>query len=196
MTGNMCGPLSWRVLCSDPDVRYLSKTEYTPAALFLILESMGGTWCMYEKIVMGKKLDPATIKFSPETTRQIKEYNENLPVVLRQILHDLTMWDSIPNTSKKTRYMSRNVQQFIDTYELKNDEPKDSAQDSSDDDAPDDAPPDAPAAAWSAAPSAQPASALQSSPPPPAPPPAGSQSPPSLTTLIFFPPKPTSLLLQ
>ncbi len=24
MTGNMCGPLSWRVLCSDPDVRYLS----------------------------------------------------------------------------------------------------------------------------------------------------------------------------
>ena len=27
MTGNACGPLSWRVLCSDPDVRYLSRFE-------------------------------------------------------------------------------------------------------------------------------------------------------------------------
>jgi hypothetical protein len=101
------------------------QTEYTPAALFLILESMGGTWCMYEKLVMDKRI-----------IRNYPNYKKDLDLILRQTLYDLTMWDSIRNTPKHTRYMSHNVQKFIDAYGLKNDEPQDGADDSSDDDAP------------------------------------------------------------
>jgi len=109
------------------------KKQYTSTAVFLILESMGGTWCMYEKLVKDKKLDAATTTFSPETAKQIREYEQNLPVVLRQTLYDLTMWDSILNSPKKTRYMSHNVQKFIDAYDLDNNEPTDSLHESSDD---------------------------------------------------------------
>jgi hypothetical protein len=129
--------------------RQRPKKQYTPAALFLILESMGGTWCMYEKLVKDKKPDAAPIAFDPNYAKQSREYEQNLRVILRQTLYDLTMWDSILNSPKKTRYMSHNVQKFIDAYGLDNNEPTDSLQESSDDDAPD-APP--PAAAWPEAP--------------------------------------------
>ncbi len=99
------------------------KTIYTPAALFLILESMGGTWCMYLKFVMDK--------------RQIRTwdlYREDRDLVLHQMLYDLTMWFSISNTPKKTRYMSSHVQAFIDTFQLENNELTDGTVPSSDDD--------------------------------------------------------------
>jgi hypothetical protein len=99
---------------------------------------------MYERLVRDKKPDAATTTFDPNTTKQIREYDQNLPVVLRQTLYDLTMWDSILNSPKKTRYMSRHVQSFITAFELENNEPTDSLQDSSDDEAPPDAPADAP----------------------------------------------------
>jgi uncharacterized protein (DUF302 family) len=102
---------------------------YSPAALFLILESMGATWCMWLQNTAITKRTPAL--------------DEERDTIFRQILYDLTMWDSIANEDKKTRYVSAYTEGFIKTYKLSNSEIVDAnAPASSDDEAPADAAPD------------------------------------------------------
>jgi hypothetical protein len=114
-----------------------NKKTYSDAATFLILESMGGTWRMYLKLVRGKKPDSmnATM-FIAGKNGQIREYEENRDLVLRQMLYDLTMWYSMQNRPHKTRYMSHHVQAFITAFGLDNSELTNSNVDSSDDDGP------------------------------------------------------------
>jgi hypothetical protein len=49
MTGNMCGPLSWRVLWDDPDVRYLSDGKWDRVffhgTTFFLGRLLWACWC-------------------------------------------------------------------------------------------------------------------------------------------------------
>jgi len=100
------------------------KKRYSPAAVFLILESMGGTWKLW--------LDNETRK---NIASQEIEYKQRKTLLLRQVVYHLTMWRSIANAPKRTRYMSKYVALFIDKHELVNqDDPDPAAPPSSDDD--------------------------------------------------------------
>ena len=102
---------------------------YSSAALFLILESMGATWCMWLKNTGIKQRTP--------------ELDRLRAIIFRQILYDLTMWDSIANPDKKTRYVSAYTAGFIAHFKLSNTEVVDNnAPPSSDDEASGDAAPD------------------------------------------------------
>ncbi len=88
---------------------------------------MGATWCMW--------LQNTAIK------KRTTKLNEQRDTIFRQILYDLTMWDSIANEDKKTRYVPAHTAGFIKTYKLRNTETVDNdAPFSSDDEAPGDAP--------------------------------------------------------
>jgi predicted nucleic acid-binding Zn-ribbon protein len=102
------------------------KKRYSPAAVFLILESMGGTWMLW--LENEKRKD--------EPSKQ-DVYKEQKTLLLRQIVYHLTMWRSIANAPKRTRYMSKYVALFIDKHKLVNqDDPDPAAPASSDDDEP------------------------------------------------------------
>jgi hypothetical protein len=97
---------------------------------------------MYLELVKGKKPDPLTgTMFVRGKNGQIKEYEANRDLILRQMLYDLTMWYSMANTPKKTRYMSHHVQAFITAFGLANSENTTGTVDSSDDDGPGPPPP-------------------------------------------------------
>jgi hypothetical protein len=99
-----------------------TQTLYSPAAAFLILESMGGTWAEY----LANESDAQTAKAK----------HDRRVLVLEMLLYDLTMWFSMANVPH-TRYTSRNVQKFITAFELPTLElANDQAASSSDDDAP------------------------------------------------------------
>lgn len=106
----------------------------TDAALFLILESMGGTWCVYLQNKAKRPPAQSAAVFDPDYSQNQKEYQDKRDVILRQMLCDLSMWFSISNAPKRTSYMSHHVQQFIDKFELTNDEEANGDAYSSDDD--------------------------------------------------------------
>ena len=108
------------------------QKQYSPEALFLILESMGGTWCMYMDNE-GKQIDE---HFTAD------DYKKRKAVLVEQVMYDITMWDSIQNSPKRTRYTSKYVQDFIKYFGLENDDTTSrQANESSDDEDPPDAPP-------------------------------------------------------
>jgi hypothetical protein len=115
------------------------KKTYSDTATFLILESMGGTWRMYLKLVRGKfkKTEQQNrASWSMSTQQEFKTWEEHRDLILRQMLYDLTMWYSMANSPKKTRYMSHHVQAFITAFGLDNNEFTTGTVDSSDDDGP------------------------------------------------------------
>jgi hypothetical protein len=81
----------------------LERTEYSPCALFLILEAMGATWAMYLRI--SKKPHSAS-------------YNAKCTLIVEQMLYDIAIWDSIENSPKPTRYTSHHVSAFIEHFGL------------------------------------------------------------------------------
>ncbi len=92
---------------------------------------------MYLELVKGKKPDGQNgFAFKSVVNGQIKKYEDNRDLVLRQMLYDLTMWYSMENRPHKTRYMSHHVQAFITAFDLDNNELTNSNVDSSDDDGP------------------------------------------------------------
>ncbi len=100
------------------------KKTYSPAAVFLMLESMGGTWMLWLENDARKN-----------NASEQDEYKEKKKLLLRQIVYHLTMWRSIANAPKRTRYMSKYVALFIDKHKLVNqDDPDPAAPPSSDDD--------------------------------------------------------------
>jgi hypothetical protein len=100
-----------------------TKKSYTDASLFLILESMGGTWKMYLDRVKGKKPPEQTVNtFNLQLSNETKAWEADRDLVLRQMLYDLTMWFSIRNNPKKTRYLSHNASEFIAAFGLDTDE--------------------------------------------------------------------------
>jgi hypothetical protein len=98
------------------------KKTYTPAALFLILESMAGTWRLH--------LDNEK---TPKNQRSLA-YDLKQQLVLRQVVYDITMWNSIANRPIHTRYHSHLVKEFIDNFKLVHSEPETELQPSSDED--------------------------------------------------------------
>jgi hypothetical protein len=121
------------------------KTTYTPQALFLILESMGATWCAYLKRILNVPKPDAAKQtgFDLAASLALDAWNANLLLVCRQMVYDLTMWYSIQNTPKHTRYASAHVTSFITAFGLTTNELLDGKVESSDDDdAPAPAPPD------------------------------------------------------
>jgi DNA repair exonuclease SbcCD ATPase subunit len=79
------------------------QIQYSPCALFLILESFGGTWAKCVSIV--------------ENPNHSK-YEARCKLIVEQLLYDLTMWDSIANEIKPTRYTSHHVAEFIKHFKL------------------------------------------------------------------------------
>ncbi len=121
------------------------KTIYTAQALFLILESMGATWCAYLKRVRDVPKPDAAKQtgFDLAATQALETWNANLLLICRQMVYDLTMWYSMDNTPKHTRYTSAHVASFINAFGLNTQELQDGrAESSDDDDAPGPAPPD------------------------------------------------------
>ncbi len=82
---------------------HIEKVEYSPCALFLILESFGGTWANCLRVL--------------ENSAHSK-YEARCKLIVEQLLYDLTMWDSIANEIKPTRYTSRHVTEFIKHFKL------------------------------------------------------------------------------
>jgi predicted nucleic acid-binding Zn-ribbon protein len=121
------------------------KTIYTAQALFLILESMGATWCAYRKRILNvTKPDEAKQSgFDLAASQALDAWNADLLLVCRQMVYDLTMWYSMQNTPKHTRYASAHVTSFITEFGLNTNERLDGKVESSDDDdAPGPAPPE------------------------------------------------------
>ncbi len=81
----------------------IEKTQYSPCALFLILESFGGTWAKLLSILE-----------RPEH----KYYEKRCKLIVEQLLYDLTIWNSIENDIKPTRYTSHHVAEFIKHFKL------------------------------------------------------------------------------
>jgi hypothetical protein len=102
----------------------VTKRQYSTAATYLHLESMGATWCVYEQ--NEKKI----AKLLPGADRT--ELDKRRLTVLRQMIYDLTIWFSILN-DKHTRYASANVTAFIQAFGLVHNEPADGDQPSTDD---------------------------------------------------------------
>jgi hypothetical protein len=59
---------------------------------------------------------------STSRTLTAAERQENKDTLIRQMVYDLTMWYSIENVTKRTRYTSRYVQEFINFFNLENEE--------------------------------------------------------------------------
>ena len=114
--------------------------QYSHEALFLLLEAMGGTWCMYRK----NEDDFAKISDSdPHYQTHKDNYNKHKDVLVRQLVYDITVWDSIANPTKHTRYASKHVRDFIEHFKLESNDlasARNQLESSDDDDAPD-APP-------------------------------------------------------
>jgi predicted nucleic acid-binding Zn-ribbon protein len=95
------------------------KTTYTPQALFLILESMGATWCAYRKRVLDVPKPVVNVgTFDSTLQTRLDAWNADLLLVCRQMVYDLTMWYSMRNTPKHTRYTSAHVTSFITEFGL------------------------------------------------------------------------------
>jgi hypothetical protein len=100
------------------------RRMYSENALFLILESIVTTWRMHVRSQQqhtGKTISD-------------KDYDNNQALFLRQTLFDLTMWYSISNDVKTTRYTSPYLNEFIKHFQLRNDEIPDNHTDASTDD--------------------------------------------------------------
>jgi hypothetical protein len=109
--------------------------DYTPAATFLILESMGGTWCLWLKNEAELQRLRLLTSNPSQTRQQIAAAEKRQREIFAGVMYDLTMWRSI-TIPKKTRYTSAYVQQFIQKFELTPDD-KDDGEPSTDDE-PDD----------------------------------------------------------
>ena len=84
---------------------------------------MGGTWKLW--LDNEARIDKQTAQ---------EAYKERQTLLLRQIVYHLSMWRSIANAPKRTRYMSKYVALFIDKCQLGNpDDPAADADASSDD---------------------------------------------------------------
>ena len=84
---------------------------------------MGGTWKLWLE-------NEARRQYTAEQDA----YKQRQTLLLRQIVYHLSMWRSIANTPKRTRYMSKYVALFIDKFKLSNpDDPAADADASSDD---------------------------------------------------------------
>jgi len=80
-----------------------AKEKYTEAALFPVLESMGGTWRM-------ALLDREVIKAE-------EDYEET---IIEQIVYDLRQWDSIDHAGKASMpYTSKYFKMFMKAFDLK-----------------------------------------------------------------------------
>jgi multidrug efflux pump subunit AcrA (membrane-fusion protein) len=109
-----------RVVAATP----VTKRQYSTAATYLHLESMGATWCVYEQ----NEKNIARLQPGPERT----ELEKKRLTVLRQMIYDLTIWFSMDN-DKHTRYASAHVAAFIKAFGLVHTEPADGGQVSTDD---------------------------------------------------------------
>jgi hypothetical protein len=111
------------------------QRAYTPAATFLILESMGGTWCLW----LQNEAELRRLRLAGANTSQAKQQittaEKRQRDIFAGVMYDLTMWRSI-TSPKKTRYTSAYVQQFIQKFELTPDD-KDDGEPSTDEE-PDD----------------------------------------------------------
>jgi hypothetical protein len=122
----------------------MHQRPYSPAATFLILESMGGTWCLWlknEAELQRLRLAGAN---TSQARQQITAAEKRQREIFAGVMYDLTMWRSI-TSPKKTRYTSAYVQQFIQKFELTPDD-KDDGEPSTDDEPDDHAAADAHAA--------------------------------------------------
>jgi hypothetical protein len=73
--------------------------------------------------VKGKKPPEQTVNnFNLQLSNETKAWEADRDLVLRQMLYDLTMWFSIRNNPKKTRYLSHNASEFIAAFGLDTDE--------------------------------------------------------------------------
>ena len=89
----------------------LPRTNYSTAAVFLHLESMGATWKMH--------LDnEARLQVTDDQKKAVMDRRH---LVLEQMLYDLTLWFSMLN-DVKTRYCSAHVAAFIRAFDLRPDE--------------------------------------------------------------------------
>ena len=82
-----------------------SKKEiYSNAALFLVLESMGGTW----KMALQNNANKA----------DSENYDE---IITEKIIYDLRQWDSIGNQWVDMKYTSKDFQAFVAAFGLRDD---------------------------------------------------------------------------
>jgi hypothetical protein len=73
--------------------------------------------------VKGKKPPEQNVNsFNMQLGNETKAWEAERDLVLRQMLYDLTMWFSIRNNPKKTRYLSHNASEFIAAFVLDTDE--------------------------------------------------------------------------
>jgi hypothetical protein len=72
-----------------------TRETYTPSALFLMLESMAGTWKM---VVMANYV-----------------FTE---VLVRKLVYDRRLWDTIKNADKRTFYTSKYFRGFTTAFDL------------------------------------------------------------------------------
>ena len=71
----------------------------------------------------GKKPQEQTVNlFNLQLSNETNAWEADRDLVLRQMLYDLTMWFSIRNNPKKTRYLSHNASEFIAAFGLDTDE--------------------------------------------------------------------------
>jgi hypothetical protein len=96
---------------------------------------MGGTWCLW----LQNEAELRRLRLAGPNTSQAKQQiaaaEKRQREIFAGVMYDLTMWRSITST-KKTRYTSAYVQQFIQKFELTTDD-KDDGEPSTDEE-PDD----------------------------------------------------------
>jgi hypothetical protein len=81
------------------------KETYSKAALFLVLESMGGTWNRAQASRVGKA--------------DTEDYDE---IITEKIIYDLRQWDAIGNGGKvDMRHTSKDFQAFVAAFGLTDD---------------------------------------------------------------------------
>jgi len=111
------------------------KIVYTPQALFLVLEAMGGTWSLW----LANQAELKVLRARPQseaTKKDIAKAEKQQDLLFQCVMYDLTMWNSIAN-DKHTRYTSHYVHDFMRAFGLYvTDIPSAAAEDSTDDDEP------------------------------------------------------------
>jgi hypothetical protein len=80
------------------------KETYSNAALFLVMESMGGTWKMAQDSRVGKG--------------DTENYDE---IITEKIIYDLRQWDSIGNQWVDMKYTSKDFKAFVAAFGLRDD---------------------------------------------------------------------------
>jgi hypothetical protein len=80
------------------------KETYSKAALFLVMESMGGTWKMAQDSRLGKG--------------DTENYDE---IITEKIIYDLRQWDSIGNHMVDMKHTSKDFKAFVVTFGLRDD---------------------------------------------------------------------------